>query len=303
MRPMNYPLALFTVALVFAGAKSDQGQKVEVPPAFYFPMANSRPTYFTIHNVYDAWATSKGRGVRVGVLDHSFGYRTHPGLYAGGANFQTGEWGEPFDSVSWHGYWMAATLHEVAPEVEIYALGTYSANEASKVDAMVRGINWAIEHDLHVLTYSGERFSAAVRPRLDSAVNRALAKGIVTTFIHYPHPGNLLPTCLCPRGDDDERDPDLNIFHYDYSVVFTKQYADWMDRGEASGYRPFLSISSTSPVTAAFVAILRGVRADLGPVELKRVLMETSKRTTFEGSPSPRTVDMAAAIRQVAKRK
>lgn len=303
MRPMTYPLSVLAVALVFAGASSDEGQKVEVPPAFYFPMANSRPTYFTTHNIYDAWATSKGRGVRVGVLDHSFGYRTHPGLYAGGANFQTGEWGEPFDSVSWHGYWMAATLREVAPEVEIYALGTYSANESSKVDAMVRAIDWAIEHDLHVLTYSGERFSAALRARLDSAVDRAVAKGIVTTFIHYPHPANLLPTCLCPRSGDDERDPDVNILHYDYSVLFTRQYADWMERGAASGYRPFLSISSTSPVTAAFVAILRSVRPDLGPAELKQILMETSKRTTFEGRTSLRTVDMAEAIRRVAERR
>jgi hypothetical protein len=299
MRSHPYPLGFLAALLVLGASASHQSAKVEVPPAFYFPGANSRPTYFTIHNVYEAWATSKGRGVKVGVLDHSFGFRTHPGLYAGGANFQTGEWGEPFDSVSWHGYWMAATLREMAPEVEVYALGTHSSNEGTKVDAMVRAIDWAIEHQLNVLTYSGERFSAAVRPRLDSAVNRALAKGMITTFIHYPHPDNLLPTCLCPRGGDDERDPDVNIFPYDYSVLFTKQYADWMERGSASGYRPFLSISSTSPVTAAFVAILKSARPDLGPTAVKRVLMETSHRTTFEGRMSQRTVDVAAAVRSV----
>ncbi len=299
MRSHACPLGVFVAAMALGAAACHRSQRVEVPPAFYFPAANSRPTYFTIHNVYDAWVTSKGGGVKVGILDHSFGFRTHPGLYAGGANFQTGRWGAAFDTVSWHGYWMAATLREVAPDVEIYALGTYSSDESSKVDAMVRAIDWAIAHDLNVLTYSGERFSAAVRPRLDSAVARAVAKGIVTTFIHYPYPANLLPTCLCPRNGDDERDPDLNVLHYDYSVLFTKQYADWMDRGAASGYRPFLSISSTSPVTAGFVAILKSARPDLGPAALKRVLMETSHATTFEGRSAPRTVDIAAAVRSV----
>jgi hypothetical protein len=100
---------------------------------------------------------------------------------------------------------------------------------------------------------------------------------------------------------DDDREPDLNILHYDYSVVFTKQYADWMQHGTAAGYRPFLSLSSTSPVTAGFVALLKSVRPDLKPTELKRILMETSRATIFEGKESPRTVDIAAAIRSVTK--
>ncbi|MCJ7680826.1 MAG: hypothetical protein MUP70_08890 [Candidatus Aminicenantes bacterium] len=137
--------------------------------------------------------------------------------------------------------------------------------------------------------------------RLDSAVDRALTKGIVTTFIHYPHPGNILPTWLGPRTGDDDREPDVNILHYDYSVVFTKQYGDWMQHGTAAGYRPFLSISSTSPVTAGFVALLKSVRPDLKPTELKRILMETSRATIFDGKESPRTVDIAAALRSVTK--
>jgi hypothetical protein len=275
---------------------------VDAPAILYFPNANSRPTYFTIHNVHDAWTISKGAGVKVGILDHSFGYDVHPELYAGGKNFQTGNWGETFNNVSHHGFWMASTLREIAPEVEIYALGTYSSDESDKVDAMVRAIDWAIAHDLDVLTYSAARFSTESRGRLDSAVDRALMKGIVITFIHYPHPGNLLPTGLLPRTGDDEREPDVNILHYDYSVVFTKQYADWTKHGTAAGYRRlFLSISSTSPVTAGFVAMLRSVRPDLKPTELKRILMKTSRVTTFEEMPSPRTVDIAAALRSVNK--
>ncbi len=90
--------------------------KVEAPPVIRFPNANSRQTYFTIHNIWEAWEYTKGAGVKVGILHHSFGYGTHEGLYAGGENFQTDEWGEYFSESSHHGFWMASTLREVAPE-------------------------------------------------------------------------------------------------------------------------------------------------------------------------------------------
>lgn len=294
-------LALLISTLGAIRAAAQEVPASDVPSILYFPNANSRPTYFTIHNVHEAMAVSKGEGVKVGVLDQEFGYDVHKDLYAGGKNFQKGAGERLFRKNTHHGFWMASTLREIAPDVEIYALGTSSSDESDKVDAMVQAINWAIANDLDVLTYSGPRFSPENRVRLDSCVDRALAKGIVTTFIHYPHPGNILPGWLGPRTGDDDREPDLNILHYDYSVVFTKQYADWMQHGTAAGYRPFLSISSTSPVTAGFVALLKSVRPDLKPTELKRVLMETSRATIFEGRESPRTVDIAAAIRSVTE--
>jgi hypothetical protein len=299
-----YPYFGIVFFIFTVGANTASAQEiptVDAPHILYFPNANSRPTYFTIHNVHEAWVISKGEGIKVGILDHSFGYDVHKDLYAGGKNFQAGEWGESFHNVSHHGFWMASTLREIAPSVEIYALGTYSSNESDKVDAMIQAINWAIANNIDVLTYSATRFSPENCLRLDSCVDRAIAKGIVTTFIHYPHPDNILPTWLGPMTGDDDREPDVNILHYDYSVVFTKPYANWMQDGEAAGYRPFLSLSSTSPVTAGFVAMLKSVHPNLTPIELKRILMETSRATVFEGMESPRTVDIGAAIRSVTK--
>ncbi len=278
-----------------------RGQQRAAPGVLVFPNANSRATYFSIHNVREAWETSRGAGVKVGILDHSFGFRVHPGLYAGGRSFQTDDWAQSFDTVSHHGFWMASTLRELAPDAEIYALGTYSSDEGAKVDAMVRAIDWAIANHLDVLTYSANRFSPALRPRLDSAVDRAVATGIVTTFIHYPHAGNLLPTWLGPRTGDDEREPDLNILQYDYQVVFTNRYDDWMRRGRESGYVPFLSISSTSPVTAAFVALLKSARPGLTPADVKRILRETARPMTFEGRRAERAADVAAALHSLRR--
>lgn len=294
------------VLLVFfpalANTVSQESSTTDIPMILHFPNANSRHTYLSIHNVREAWLVSKGAGVKVGILDHSFGYDVHEGMYAGGKNFQKGAWGESFNSDSHHGFWMASTLREIAPAAEIYALGTYSSDESEKVYAMVQAIDWAIANDLDVLTYSAGSFPPETRKRLDNAIDRALAKGIVITFIHYPHPGNLLPTWLGPRTGDDEREPDVNILQYDYSVIFTRQYIKWMQNKEKHRLKnPFLSISSTSPVTAGFVALLKSVKPDLKPAEVKQVLMETSRAIVFESRRSPRTVDIAAAIRSVTK--
>lgn len=293
------------VLLVFflnVGITSSQESSTTDIPILHFPNANSRPTYLTIHNVPGAWLISKGAGVKVGILDHSFGYDVHKGLYAGGKNFQEGDWGRSFKGESHHGFWMASTLREIAPEAQIYALGTYCSDESDKVDAMVRAIDWAIENDLDVLTYSAGSFPAETRKRLDSAVDRALANGIVTTFIHYPHAGNVLPTWLGPRTGDDDREPDVNILQYDYSIVFTRQYVTWMqNKGKHQLRSPFLSISSTSPVTAGFVALLKSVQPNIRPAAVKQILMKTSRETVFEGRRSPRTVDIAAAIQSVTK--
>jgi hypothetical protein len=292
-------LGLIALLCISLGSGLQSAPTVEAPPFIRFPDANSRETYFTIHRVWDAWPISKGAGVKVGILDHSFAIDLHDDLYAGGENFQTGEWGEGYGTVAHHGFWMASTLKEVAPEVEVYALGTYSSDETSKVDAMVRAIDWAIARDLDILTYSAARFSPENKPRLDAAVDRAHSAGIITTFIHYPHPGNILPTGIVPRSGDDDREPDLNICHFDYSVIFTGPYLEWLEKPDPRGYRPYLSISSTSPVTAAFVAMLKSVKPDLTGDECRRILRETGRRYVLGGSVGEHTVDIAAALKSL----
>ncbi|MFO8175801.1 MAG: hypothetical protein R6T96_16070, partial [Longimicrobiales bacterium] len=118
--------SLFLIPLFMAAVPSPAATQDRL----VFPDANSRPTSFSVHNLHRARELASGAGVKVGILDHSFGLDAHPELYAGGENFQTGMWGETFREQSHHGYWMALALREVAPAAEIYALNTYSGDEA-----------------------------------------------------------------------------------------------------------------------------------------------------------------------------
>jgi hypothetical protein len=47
-------------------------------------ISNLRDYYDTIHNIAEAHKLSKGKGIKVGLLDWGFGYLKHSGLYTGG---------------------------------------------------------------------------------------------------------------------------------------------------------------------------------------------------------------------------
>ncbi len=294
-------VAVAVLALLATGA-GRIARRVDAPDVLVFPGANSRETWFSVHNLRAAQELSRGAGVKVGILDHSFGLDALGDLYAGGENFQAGAWGQAYRTEAHHGSWMARALKEVAPEVEVYALGTYDSDEASRVQAMVQALEWAVSHDLDAVTYSAAAFSEAGRNVLDPAVEKAVEHGVAVIFIHYPHPLNLFPSAIGPRSGDDEREPDLNIFHYDYSVVFTERYGALMRGEDAAGYRPFLSLSSTAPVTAGMVALMKALDPTLTPADCKRLLQEASHPFTYEGTTGARVPDARRALELVQER-
>lgn len=255
-----------------------------------FPGANGRETYFTLHHIKEAQAISKGKGCKVGVLDHSFGMTLHPDLYAGGKNFVVG--GENFlTKREWHGYWMALVFHEIAPEAEIYALNTRTfKSRLMDAEAMARAIDWAIEQHLDVLTYSAEAFEGTGKEILEAALERAYKAGIVTTFLHTGYARNILPDGLFNPDKEDGREPDIHIFHYDYTVVPIKQW---------EGTERFFSLSSTSPVLGGVIAMMKSLRPDLSPDKCKQIVRNTAYPLAFRNQNPPRVLDALAAVKSV----
>lgn len=212
---------------------------------------------------------------------------------------------------------MVAVLKEIAPDCEVYALGTGldSYDESNFVDKMIEAIDWSIENNIDILTLSLQAFSAANRSRVDEAVDRAISKGIVTTFINYDNPNNILPFGLLEYDEDFityTREPDINVFHYDYNMLFVEKYLEYLKSEPPKTYQdikngsyiPFVSFSSMSPVTAGFVALLKSVNNTLTPDEYKKILVETSYSmhftggvADFENSDAEHIVDIANAVK------
>lgn len=266
--------------------------------------ANSRPTYLTMHNIAEAQKHATGRGVKIGIIDHYFGFDDQNALYAGGVDFLNDE--QAFRKIGEHGLWLTRTAKEIAPEAEIYALNATCPDESKKVAAMVKAIRWAVAHKLAAITYSDRPFTPEYRKQIDAAVEEATAAGVTCVFIHYPHPSNLLPFAML--ASDEDRAPDVNVYHYDYNMLMLR---DWEKaQKKEKGTPPYLSLSSTSVVVAAVVAMMKQIDGDLSPAECKRILVETShpyepKNVTGPEvvRSCPRVLDAAAAVQFVEARR
>jgi hypothetical protein len=279
-----------------------QGLRADEPFFIHFTDANLRPNYNTFHRFLEAHDYATGQGIKVGIIDTYFGFSDNRELYAGGKDF-TGNTAS-FEQVGEHGLWMATTLRELAPGVGIYALNARPRGRVGEGAAIVSAIEWAIEQGVDVLTYSAPMFLPEDRPLIDAAVQKAIGHGIVTTFIHYDLEENLLPYgFIASVPSAYARTPDVNIFHFDYNVLFLKQYDDFVKRGRTPGSSgnetPFFSFSSMSVALAAVVAMMKEVDSSLSPAEIKKILIETARPVLYQGQEIPRVVDAPVAVREL----
>ena len=251
----------------------------------HYENANSRETYYSLHNVKEAHKYGKGKDVKVGIIDWCFGLNYHPNLYTGGIDV-SGE-SKFLNDSSEHGYWMACALREIAPECQIYAINYLNGkNFDVRAEYIVKAVNWAVENEIDVLTYSSRRFNNEERTIIDKVIDTAVKNGIITTFIHYGCDKNIYPCALFKSGDE-QREPDVRILHYDYNRLNINQYEKYisMDINDINSGNdiPYFSISSTSPVLAGFIAIMKSIDNSLTLNDYKKILKETSCSSNFTG--------------------
>jgi hypothetical protein len=259
-------------------------------------------THFSIHNIRSAHGLTLGAEAKVGILAHSFELGSHPELYSGGKDFSVGDPDPRRPGKTHRGYWMALTLHEVAPEAGVYALDIPTKDDLARVAAMVRALEWAVEQDLDVVTYCGGDLSPGDREILDPALERAVKAGVVVVFLDYPHPLNLLPGGFGAPTEPGARAPDLEIFSYDCTALLANQLVAFTepDDDAIQKHRPFLARPSIGPVTAGLVALLRSVEPEMSPAEIKKVLVETSRSLEYRGQLASRVPDAFQAVTRVA---
>lgn len=132
-----------------------------------------------------AWDCSRGKGIRVAVLDTGID-GTHPDLsanYKGGVSFVPGE--TPADGNS-HGTHCSGTIAAaingigvvgVAPAASLYAVKVLSNSGSGQWSYLIAGINWCIANKMHILSMSLGGGGAPVA--LETMVNTAFASGLL----------------------------------------------------------------------------------------------------------------------------
>lgn len=265
-----------------------------------FGDANTRDNYNTYHKINNAHKYATGKGIKIGVIDKYFGYAHNHDLYTGGIDFLKNA--SDFDEIGEHGLWMSTTLREIAPDASIYALGARCSDRNKEKEAIIEAINWAIENEINILSYSGPAFRLIDRPMIDSAIRIAISHGIITTFIHYDLPENILPYgFFSSKAESYNREPDINIFHFDYNVLLIPRYEKWIKTGRIQtdriGDLPYFSFSSMSPVLAGIVALILEIKPDLSETEIKKILNVTCYQLEYDKKLIKQVIDAEAAVK------
>jgi len=130
-----------------------------------------------------AWKRTRGRGVKVAVIDTGIDY-THPDLaanYKGGINIVAPE-AQPLDDQG-HGTHVAGTIAAVrggsvvgvAPEASLYAVKVLDKDGGGTASDIVEGITWATEHGMQVINMS---LGGTGTKAMERAIAAALKAGV-----------------------------------------------------------------------------------------------------------------------------
>lgn len=134
----------------------------------------------------EAWSTSKGKGIRVAVLDTGIDFN-HPDLkdnYVEGVSFVKGARTAMDDHR--HGTHcagiIAAAMNDagvvgVAPEASLYAVKVLDKNANGLFSWSIAGIDWCIQHEMHIISMS--LGSDSVPSAVELICNTAWSKGLL----------------------------------------------------------------------------------------------------------------------------
>ncbi|TFH39033.1 MAG: hypothetical protein E4G95_02180 [Bacteroidia bacterium] len=224
---------------------------------------------FNTLNIEQANKMSTGKNVTVAILDHTFN-RNHQALMnriISPVSFMNGV--PALSEVSDHGTSMAADLVAVAPDVQIMPVVIAGDGHWGDAELFIKGINWAVDRGADIISCSQMAIKGD-RKRLDETIRRATDKGVVFVYINYDGERDevIIPGPVEFAGYNDRTD----IIHIIGTNFIEKESAiTW-------------GVSHSAPVVAGVIAMMKELNADLGPVEIKRILLGSS-RYSSDGIP------------------
>lgn len=143
------------------------GQRVEPDVRVRMAQTDTQTTPWGISRIRapEAWARTRGAGVRVGVIDSGVD-TDHPdlvGAIAGGYNTLDGEDPSVYEDLLGHGTHVAGTIAAadngvgvvgVAPDVALYAVRVFGATNEAWVSDIIEGLMWCKDNGMHVVNMS-----------------------------------------------------------------------------------------------------------------------------------------------------
>jgi len=254
----------------------------------YNQTAKTDTTYINFHKVDKAWKYSKGKNVKVAVLDWLFNMSLKASKkYIDPISLVPGQ---PIGELKpWHGEWMAEIINNIAPDAKIIPIRarprSKKSNNNSPVDRpyekyIIEGIKYAADHGAAAVTSSMGPLRQS--KELTDVLNYAKKKGTIFIDVHPEykdfkngklvfcdstelnpliiHPG-IVPVPAHPYTKKAEMWRDFYTWPYDIDPVF----------------RDGWGFSNAPPITAGIIALVKSVNPELNVKQIKKLLIETSE--------------------------
>lgn len=283
-----------------------------------------------------AWETTKGKGIKVAVLDTGVD-ATHPDLKRNvgrgkdmvgfGADEGDRPWARHGTAMAGiiaghgHGEGRGDGVIGIAPEAEIMPIrviledGDKSRKKARKTrgNALAEGIRWATDHGADVINMSlgDDSESAHPEPSEDAAVQYALGKGVAVVAsagnggekgdrISFPaaYPGVIAVTAVDRYGTRAAFS--TRRWYATVSAPGVDIVIPDPDRKYYQGW----GTSAAAAFVSGAVALVRAAHPDLLPAQIKQLLEDTARDAPGSGRDDSRGhgfVDPAAALKKGAR--
>lgn len=235
-----------------------------------------------------AWEESRGKGVRVAIIDTGINgaHSDLKGAVRGGVNFINSN-APPLDD-NGHGTHVAGIIAArdndfgvvgVAPEAELYALKAFDSTGSGAISGIISAVEWCVKNDMQVVNMSfGGNHNRALGRALDAAQQAGLVLVAAAgnngraNSVDFPasHPGVIAVSALNP--DDtlasfSSRGPEVDLAAPGARIRST--YSD-------QGYRELSGTSMAAPHVTGVAVLLLARRPRLTGDEVLDQLKKTA---------------------------
>lgn len=266
---------------------------------YFFKDGNKKASesYYTIHNLKKAQKLATGKGVKIGIIDWLFGDENNK-IFSG--NFDATGCG--FVDNKEHGFAMAKTLKEIAPNCQVFAINGITKvsikDDNLRVSFLEKALEFAIQNGIQILTYSHQEIQdeEAVK-RLKQIIKTASKHNIITIFLHCNIKGNIMP--LAPNVTKNKFFADaFYLYQYDYNFLNPVAYKLWLSVNKKDK-NCFLSWSSMAPVLAGFVAMFLESNPKLTREQIVEILVQNCVNAPASLNTKNKIIDIFKAVNSI----
>jgi len=243
---------------------------------------------FDISGFRAALDTGTGKGVRVAMLDTGVdeGHEELAGRIA--ASYELERSGGGYECVPakgtdevGHGTACAGIILRNAPGVELHSLKVIGANARGSSDELVRGIEWAIENGMNVISASLGTLDRRSRERIGDLADEAYYRGIVMVAAANNRGQTAWPANLSSviAVDSEAMDGGLAFRYRLNNPIEMEANGIYVEAPAPGGGTKFYTGTSFAcPHASAIISRILSVHPDLQPFEIRTILNRLTGR-------------------------